>query len=653
VIEPAAVLILGAQSYGDRLLDAVKDPLTAFLTWLVYALLIVAAISVVLVIRHAWRYLPPRRGTVVALGDLGANARERQAASHMLSRQLLAEITALSSGADGAGGQIDESRDLDRSFVANLRIAGEGVERLDSLMEGETAVAVGPLSFNARQLAYFFGTFFRRRSEYELVGSLTPAREGVVLTVERQGPGAALDRWQVPRTGEHATSEAIRDVAMQIVVGLGCSTATSDWRSFRDYRTALDLLDTAGDADDPHEQLERARLLLGRALDRDPLNPLARFYLGTAERKLGNNEGAVEQFRLLQSLISGERSGRRLKHFVDDVHPEFRLVVRYNLAASLLKLDKNKAQREALTILNSLHDRLVKKGSLSLTSQGRYRFEVLVESALAWALTFRIERVLDDRDPQAKSKNGRELELLAEIKKLRNTIHQATPQSGDDAAVYANALATAENAYGRAFDLLGRKPNAVEAYRRATTLLPDFVDAHLNLAEALIDLREFGWQEQAEAAIRQALRSEPSSRRAEYLYGRLSADPSVARYEEAKQHFERAGGYSQALFLYATLLAQQDGKLPDALAVLDRAIAANPAAGHRLLAYANFVLQLAGEGRADRARLNRAREYAERLAAEGYTPRFRRRGQELVEQIDATLTRLETEPTPDAAAAAS
>ena len=633
-----ALFLTGAESYGDQLWDAVKGPVTTVLKWLVYVLLVMAAIAVLLLIRRAWRLLPPRRGMVVSLEDLGADVRERQAASYVISRQLLAEMTALSSTDDAARAGIDESRDLDRSFVANLRIAGDGVERLDSLMQGEPAVSFGPLSFNARQLAYFFGTFFRRRAEHELVGSLTPSREGVVVTVESKRPGRALDRWQVARAGEGAASESIRDLAMQIVVGLGCSTATADWRSFRDYRKALEVLGKAGEAEDTRSVLEQSRLLLSRSLDHDPLNPLARFYLGTVERKLGENQAAVEQFSLLERFATGNAADR-LKHFVHDVHPEFLPVVRYNLAVSLLKLDATKAQRTALKILNGLRDRL-DKGQLQLTKATAYRFKVLVWSAVAWALTFQLERELENTQ-QAHGPNERASELLSEIEHLGGLIRQEIPSATEDGADYVNALAIAENAHGRALDSLGRKPNAVERYRRATALLPDFVDAQLNLAEALLDLKGFDWSEHAEAAIRQALRSDPASRRAEYLYGRLCADDAVGRYDEAKQHLKRAGDYSQALLLRARLLAEQDKDLDGALVLLEQAVVSRPALNYRLLAYAEFVLHLAQDGHATRGMLERARERAGRVADEGLTERFRDRGAELVTEIDKALGALD------------
>jgi tetratricopeptide (TPR) repeat protein len=629
------------QSYGDQLWEAVKGPLATVLKWLVYAILIIGAVWVLLLLRRLWRLLPPRRGTIVVVEDLVADLKDRQTASHVLSRRLLTEITSLGSTEGGEIAEIDETGDLDGTFVANLRIAGEGVEKLDSLAEGETAVSVGPLSFSLKQLGYYLGSLFRRRSEYELVGSLTEGRDRVMFTVENQGPaGQVLNRWHSTRNGDHAADEAVRDVAMQIVVGLGRSTATADWRSFRDYRDALDVLGTSSDAPDPRARLESARALLARSLDRDPLNPLARFYLATVNRKLGDNDEAVEQFRLLESFATRQDSGW-LEHF-KVVHPEFRRVVRYNLATSLLKLEARKAQREALRIVNGLVEQFAKPGPVPLADSPEYRFGVLVRSAQAWALTFRLERELNRQEPDTKSPDARQAyraQLLSEIESVRNSIQGAVPASTTASAVYAGALATAETAFGRASELLGRQKDAFEAYRRATTLLPDLVDPQLNLVELLFDLKEFGWQEQAEAAIRQTLAVDPSNLRAEYLYGRLCADPSVARYEEAKEHLTRAGSYPEALFLHAQIVAEQEGDLPGALKLLDRAIALAPAPGHRLLSYVNFVLQLAREGRADRDLLLRARERANRLATDGITGRFRRRGAELREELDAALAK--------------
>ena len=91
--------------------------------------------------------------------------------------------------------------------------------------------------------------------------------------------------------------------------------------------------------------------------------------------------------------------------------------MRYNLAVSLLKLDATKAQRTALKILNGLRDRL-DKGQLQLTKASAYRFKVLVWSAVAWALTFQLERELENKQ-QAQGPNERASELLSEIRAPR------------------------------------------------------------------------------------------------------------------------------------------------------------------------------------------------------------------------------------------
>lgn len=640
----SVTLVMAGEDVGGQLWEAFKKPFPIVLKWVVYALLVGGAIALLVFSRRLWRLLPPRRGTVVALEDLASPVKQRNEASNVLSRQLLTEIASLNSVDRPGAGEIDESADLDRTFLANLRIAGEGVEKLDSLVQGETAVSIGPVGFSPRQVAYFLGSFLRRRSEFELAGSLTAHGERLVLTVERRGAsGQVLERWSTTREGANAATAAVRDVAVQIVVGLGCSTATSDWRSFRDYRAALEVLGrtTDGEGADARAQLNEASRLLLRSLDYDSLNPLARFYLATVNRKLGENEAAVEQFDFLEGLAR-EQSAGRLDRFLH-THPEFRLVVRYNRAASLLKVGRSRDQREALRILNGLLAQLEREDGdpLPFDAAERYRFDVLVRSALAWALTFRLERELQRKRPgDTQSQNRRQAYLdsrMAEIEKARNSVVRLSPEAAQMPSAYASAHATAENAFGRASFLLGRHTLALDAYRRATTVLPDFVDAHLNLAEALLSGVESRWQERAEATLQQALRIDPANARAEYLYGRLCAEESVARFEEAKQHLARAGSYPQALFLQAEILAEHDHDLATAVALLDRAIALAPAPGHRLLSYVNLVLQLAKEGKADREQLDRARERAQRLARDGVTERFRRRGTELLAQIEAAI----------------
>ena len=224
-------------------------------------------------------------------------------------------------------------------------------------------------------------------------------------------------------------------------------------------------------------------------------------------------------------------------------------------------------------------------------------------------------------------------------------IRQEIPSTTEDGADYVNALAIAENAHGRALDSLGRKPNAVERYRRATALLPDFVDAQLNLAEALLDLKGFDWAEHAEAAIRQALRSDPASRRAEYLYGRLCADGAVGALRRGKSSiWKRAGDYSQALLLRARLLAEQGKDRDGALALLEQAVTARPA---RQLPAAR-VCGVCAQSRSGRPRdawtCSSARGgRAASVAKEGLTKQLSRlAARELVTEIDEALGALDT-----------
>ena len=636
----ASAATAGAQSYGDQVGDAVKGPIVTVVKWLVYALLIIGAVWVLVLIRRLWRLLPARHGTVVALEDLVADVKERQAASHVLSRQLLTEISSLGSAGGADIEEIDETSDLDRTFVANLRIAGEGVENLDSLMQGETAVSVGPVRFSLRQVAYYLGSLFRRRSEFELVGSLTKSRDRVVLTVENRGAaGQVIRRWHSTRTGDYGVADAVRDVAMQIVVGLGLSTATSDWRSFRDYREALDVLGTAGDAAQILESRSRAPASCSRA--RSTGTRSTRLRASTSRRSTGSWVTTTRRSSSSGCSRTSPRSttppGSSTSRRSTPSSAEWFATTWLRRSSSSRHGARNVRRCRCSTGSSSDWPRLGRNRLPTLRSTAS---ACSSQSALAWALTFRLERELQRDEPDGKSADRRSADvarLISEIKKTRGSIQDSVPATTRSRAVYASALATAENAFGRASNLLGRQKDALEAYRRAATLLPDLVDAQLNLVELLLGLKELGWQAQAEAAICQVLRVDPSNERAEYLYGRLCADPSVARYKEAEEHLTRAGSSPEALFLHAQILAEQDDDLPAALALLDRAIALAPAPGHRLLGYVNFVLELAKKGDADRELLLKARERADRLATDGISSRFRRRGVELIAELDEAL----------------
>ena len=542
----------GASIVADSFRDALTEPFPTVLKWIVYVVLIAAGVAVLAGVRKLWRRLPPRKGMVVGVEDLTADAAQRNSASHVLSRQLLTELRGLGSARSKPEADIDESADLDRTFLAslNLGVAGSGVAQFETLVQGEPAVSIGPVSFSIRQVAYMLASYFRRHSEFELTGALTAHGDRTVLVAERtNAKGQLVDRWYASRDASADTQELVGDIATQIVVDLGCSTATTDWRSFREYRRGLAELERSDEqSHDGRAHLEAAESALARSLEHDPLNALARFYLASMAGKRGDHEGAIRQYTLLEELIQKSTNSKTDGFFKD--HAELRPIVRYNVAAALLKLPRPDHKR-ALGILNGLQEQLGRAASAPpFAGPSRYRFAVLVRSALAATLSLRVDHLVHASDDPA-NKAQRDLAVRRLVNQIEDAVKAVAPLTQDavrSPVAYASALATAENALGSACFLVGRPADGLAAFRRAITIRPDLVEARLNLADALYNCGEFEWQRQSEATLLEVLRLEPGNARAHYLLAHLYLHGSVARRAEAEKHLDLAGSYPQALF---------------------------------------------------------------------------------------------------------
>ena len=88
---------------------------------------------------------------------------------------------------------------------------------------------------------------------------------------------------------------------------------------------------------------------------------------------------------------------------------------------------------------------------------------------------------------------------------------------------------------GIALVATGRLEEAIAAFRRAAAEAPTDADAHLNLATALHDHRDF---QEAVVHAQRALALQPANAATHHLLGRLLA--LLGRFDEARTHFDRA-----------------------------------------------------------------------------------------------------------------
>jgi hypothetical protein len=208
-------------------------------------------------------------------------------------------------------------------------------------------VSFGPLSINPLQLINLFQPFFRRRYRYELIGTVSASGSNIACAVHLdrapKKPSLPHSSWQSVGSGSDPKAQAIRAVAMQILVDLDpeAGAITGNWHSLNSLREGLEAMQNQGrDQETRRAVWQQARACFQDSVLTDPGNWLARFNLGTVLRKLGLNAMAAEQFRELL------RSGR--------LPPAQKDAVKYNLASALQKTDDDRLDHEALGLLDEI-----------------------------------------------------------------------------------------------------------------------------------------------------------------------------------------------------------------------------------------------------------------------------------------------------------
>ncbi len=153
--------------------------------------------------------------------------------------------------------------------------------------------------------------------------------------------------------------------------------------------------------------------------------------------------------------------------------------------------------------------------------------------------------------------------------------HAEAAESFQRALVLSPNLMEAHFNLGNALHKLGRNEEAVAHYRRALELRPGFADGYANLANALIALER--WREAAEAS-EQGLKRGANSTQLYFNYA--SALFELGRLEESLANFDKVlmidPDHPRALHRKANLLITVHGRLAEACALLERAIAVEP-----------------------------------------------------------------------------
>jgi tetratricopeptide (TPR) repeat protein len=661
------MLKYAASSFAQEILNAVRGTTIT----LIEIGFIVAVVAAIVLVARWLRALKPADETVVLIRDLTTEAAASEATARALTEQLLAELRSTHRGF-GSAEDVDESEDLDGSVSLNLR-AMPAPEQLGGVLREDIPIKVGVVETSLRPLLGLWSGLTSRAPAMSISGSFANTDPEALLVIESARTKSARTksartksartksasaRIEIRRRGEERRGDAIRDAAAWIITQIRtdaqAETGSDDWRSLREYRAALACLEReSARPDDRAELLQRARLALQASLAHDPGNLMARFYLATVLRKLGENEAALGQLQELEQDLHSNLA--RVEGFLA-AHHTFLDVVRYNLAVVLTKLGDRQSVGRAVKTLETLLQRADPAlGSLRRETEASVETPPRTEAKAETATLPRSPAEADGEtppggEPGAEVKpeldsdrlelriamlavsarasaqasqlrppdnhDGDPKRLAAFRKRLRDDVFDAVdrlekldPQSADTerrAAVYARAVVY--TARGRARIESGDWRGAIIDLRRAISLAPDLVQAYLQLGELYLDRSDSvpDWVEQSEAALTTALAMSPGNRRAHNLLGRLYARDAVGRYDEAIAHLSASSSLRSSLTEHARLLERQ-GDLRGAVAMLRRAVARFPRPGYHYQSLVEAIERLAAAGQASRDDLFAAR----------------------------------------------
>jgi Flp pilus assembly protein TadD len=187
---------------------------------------------------------------------------------------------------------------------------------------------------------------------------------------------------------------------------------------------------------------------------------------------------------------------------------------------------------------------------------------------------------IDARQPAAHSNLGNALEALGELERALQSYREALALYPD----FADALVNIASLHARR----GERDEAIACYRRGLALQPNQPGAHSNLGNLL---RDAGRREEAAAAYRQAIALAPDLPEAHSNLGDVLTDEG--RLDEAIASYRRAlaarPGYAQAHSNLANTLVQK-GLLAEAEASLKEALRLDPRLAHARFNYALLKL---------------------------------------------------------------
>jgi hypothetical protein len=578
----AAVLVEALNKKTQPVYLKISDFLKAFPPLgplIVVAFVLTAVCCFLWIIRwliHRW----PKEETLTWFEDYSVGARQNPESNRLLTSFVLS--------------QLQNNRPLQMSELhmdiwpganepgfGGLRPAQDTTVISDFVLS-DRPIKIGSVEFSPSDLLVYLRRLFIRPNREYLLGWLqvsdTDAIAVARLVDSKKKPKGQPERdpvWRAHVVGPQARERAIADLSAQIIVGMGKSSITTNWQSFRSFHAGIKWLHLDRLGILQPTDVAAARHSFEDALHYDASNWMARFQLALLLCNENEPRAALEHLAILESILEralkqttagrsstepisrdSELTGMRPRHAVSDVcsyerlafqalvhhirqYPECPFLVLYNKAIALSSLPSGEKTAEAITLLDQLSEvkdnpngiPAFKQCAEQLTDRSYVELRLYSLSGKAHILASRATQCpalsqnggLRDRAPWIK-------EILKKIEGLcfqRQEEHWGSLQTARAVALSAAARVLAEE---------GNVQCASKYLHEALAAESRFVEAYLQLAELYIREKEQlapRWDLLAETQLTHAAEIYPSCPNAKLLRAILYCEPLVGKSEEA------------------------------------------------------------------------------------------------------------------------
>ncbi len=587
--------------------------------WLFYALVIVAVFLLIWVASLIWvKVRDPHKSILISMTDRTstAGAQADQILSEQIRRQMDLPLA-------GRNSRMDTAHEMDGSSLGHVNLVVPFLTN-DTVLKSGSPVTLGPFSINPFVIASQFKNWFARRHMIEVNGELYVLGSNTVCSAKLTF-GELTDKgpWEVLANGETARDQAIRGVAMKVLIAIDSEAGkiSKNSHSLSLLRLGLDFQKRALDDPGPAtEQWTQARICFQQSAEEDPRNWLARLNLGTAMRNLGLNALAATQFEELEK-------GPYLP-------PEYHAVVAYNRAAALQKTD----DKDISQIVINMMDEILKIDKLEpdlkfMASSGK-----LATIAVRY---YRNRRRQQRIGAKQESEQAKKLEYAKKLcLDLLNDIETAIAKRADvPGAEFTVVMAVTLNALAQLEAMLDSPHDARIHYRRALTFLPCFVEANLNLAELYLERKgslDANWPTRTERLLLDVQNLDTNNTRCAVLLGSLYANPVYGRFDDAVKQLTAALPDPNAGLRLAGIYFEQ-GKPSDAITPLLSALAQDTSLGSGHLLMARCALALDPDDRRKCELLRRAESWLKQLVRGKGGSQYERDAKSLLPRISAAV----------------